>query len=79
MKATISELWETGREIITFDDSGFERPSSFADLKKCDNVIIGDKVGGNMREVMIDNSILLVDRMKVNHPFGGTMYVLEVM
>jgi hypothetical protein len=34
MKATISQLWETGRELINFDGDEFERPQSFADLKK---------------------------------------------
>ena len=44
MKATISRLWETGREIINFDGDEFERPQSFADLKKCENVLLGDKI-----------------------------------
>ena len=30
MKATISQLWETGRELISFDGDEFERPQSFA-------------------------------------------------
>lgn len=79
MKATISELWETGREILTFDDDEFERPQSFADLKACENVLLGDKIQGTrMREVLIDDSIVLVEPTKVRHPAGGTMYILEV-
>ena len=79
MKATISELWQTGRNIITFDDSDTERPQNFSDLKQCDNVIVGDKVGcGKIREVLIDNSIELVEPTRVIHPFGGKMYILEI-
>ena len=79
MKATISQLWETGRELINFDGDEFERPQSFSDLKKCENVLLGDKIPGTkMREVLIDNSIVLVEPMTVRHPAGGTMYILEV-
>lgn len=80
MKATISELWESGRQIIDYDGSeGWERPQSFSDLKKCENVLVGDKIGvGNMREVLIDDSIVIVEPTKVRHPQGGTMYILEV-
>ena len=79
MKATISQLWETGRKLINFDDDEFKRPQSFADLKKCENVLLGDKIPGTkMREVLIDNYIVFVEPMKVRHPAGGTMYILEV-
>ena len=79
MRATISQLWETGRELISFDGDEFERPQSFADLKKCENVLLGDKIpGSKMREVLIDNSIVLVEPTTVIHPAGGTMYILEV-
>ena len=80
MKATISQLWETGREIINFDGDEFERPQSFADLKKCENVLLGDKIPGTkMREVLIDSSIVLIEPMKVRHPAGGAVCVLEVL
>ena len=79
MKATINELWETGRQILSFENDEFERPQTFADLKKCENVLIGEKIEGTkMREVLIDNSIVLVEQHKVRHPYGGTMYILEV-
>ena len=79
MKATISELWQTGRELINFDGNEFERPQSFSELKKCENVLLGDKIEGTkMREVLIDNSIVLVEPKTVRHPAGGTMYILEV-
>lgn len=80
MKATINELWDTGRLIVSFDDDEFERPQSFTDLKACENVLLGDKISGTkIREVLIDNSIVLVEPTKVRHPVGGTMYILEVL
>lgn len=80
MKATISELWETGRELLSFDNDEFRRPQSFADLKACENVILGDKIPGTkMREVLIDDNIVLVEPTKVRHPVGGTMYIIEVL
>lgn len=80
MKATIHQLWETETQIIAFDDSEFERPTSFSDLKKCDNVLLGDKIENTkMREVLIDDSIYLVEPIKRSHPYGGTMYMLEVL
>ena len=83
MKATISDLWETGRRILSFDNSEYERPQNFKDLKQCDNVLIGDKIYNDshckIREVLIDNSIVLVEPNKVCHPCGGTMYILEVL
>ena len=81
MKATINELWDTGREIITFDDSDTDRPKSMQDLKKATNVLIGGKFDGSpaMYEVLIDSTIYVVMPNKVRHPFGGTMYILEVI
>jgi len=79
MKATISELWETGREIICYDNDEFERPQTISDLKKCVNVLVGERVcNGGPYEVMIDNSIIMVQPTKVRHPYGGIMYILEV-
>ena len=79
MKATIGELWNTGRELISFDNNDTKRPQTFSDLKNCDNVLLGDKIDGTkIREVMIDNRIYLVEPIKVNHPQGGTMCILEV-
>ena len=80
MKATIDELWDTGREIISFDGDEFERPQRFTDLKACENVLLGDKIPGTkMREVFIDDTVVLVGPTKVRHPVGGTMYILEVL
>ena len=80
MKATISELFDTGREIITFDNSDTDRPQSIGDLKKCDNVLVGSRISGPKSpfEVMIDDCIALVAPCTVHHPCGGTMYILEV-
>ena len=80
MKATINWLWDTGRELICYDGDEFERPQSFADLKKCENVIIGDKLTGTkMREVLIDNTVVLVEQIRVRHPESGSvMIILEI-
>lgn len=39
MKATIVELFDTGRDIIAYDNSEFDRPTRVSDLSKCDNVL----------------------------------------
>lgn len=80
MKATVNELWDTGREIIAYDHSDIERPTSIRDLKECENVIVGTKIcKGGPTEVMIDEQIYMVSHVKLQHPSGGgTMDVLEV-
>jgi len=85
MKATVNQLWDTCREIICYDDSEFERPTSISDLKKCENVLLGDKIcKGGPTEVMIDDSvghsrIYLVMPVKLQHPSGGgSMFALEI-
>ena len=78
MKATISQLF--GREFISFDGDEFERPQSIAELKKCENVLVGNRIDGpkSPYEVLIDNSIQMVMPTTTNHPYGGKMYILEV-
>ena len=72
MKATVSQLFNTYREIISFDNSEFERPKSFSELKKCENVLVGSKVcKGGPTEVMIDDRIYMVESVKLRHPAGG--------
>lgn len=89
MKAIISQLWETGIEIITTEfipvneyGDGYSdgEISSFADLKKCDNVLVDDKVKGvPYREILIDNEILAVAFRTVTHPTGcGRLRICEV-
>ena len=82
MEATIHFLWDTGREIISFDDSEFNRPTTFAELKKCDNVIIGEKIDNNPRwkdrYVMIDNNIYVVKPSTAMHT-GGPIRFLEIL
>jgi len=83
MKATINELWQTGREIISFDGSEFERPQKFSDLKKCENVIVGEKIDDDprckTREVLIDDKIYYVMPNYASHPAGGLINFLEIM
>ena len=80
MKATINWLWDTGSEIINYDDNEFEHPQSFEELKKCENVIIGDKLPGTkIREVLVDNTFVLVEPIRVRHPESGSvMIILEI-
>jgi hypothetical protein len=82
MKATIQFLWDTGRQIISFDNSELDRPVTFSDLKKCDNVIIGKKIDDDPRckdrVVLIDNDIYVVSPSSAKH-VGGTVRFLEIM
>ena len=77
MKATIRELWQTGREIISFDNSEFDRPTRISDLKVCKNVLIGEREHGYYN-VMIDNNIYQVKPNKARG-FGGTIMFLEIL
>ena len=85
MKATVNQLWETGRMIISFDDSDVCRPSSIAELKKCENVIVGAKIcKGGPTEVLIEEGsttrYIYITPVRLQHPSGGgSMYVLEVI
>ena len=84
MKATIGHLWETGREIITFEGCEFEWPSTFNELAKCDNVIVGEKIDEDSRcktrEVLIDDKLFFVIPSCVRHPAtGDEIRVLEIM
>ena len=84
MKATVKYLWETGREIISFDNSEFDRPADFGQLKKCDNVIVGEKIDEDSRcktrEVLIDDKIFFVIPSRVLHPAtGDEIRVLEII
>lgn len=79
MKAQISELWETGIQVITSDDE----ISSFADLSKCENVLVGKKGKGlpayAPTEVMIDDEIVFVSFRTVSHPTGcGKLRICEI-
>lgn len=79
MKATIEQLWDTYRDLISYDNSDTDRPQSISDLKKCENVLVGSKIQGTrMYEVLIDDRIIYVTPTAVNHPCGGKMYILEV-
>ncbi len=40
MKATIKELWDTGREIICYEGQECSRPTQLSDLKECTNVLL---------------------------------------
>ena len=82
MKATIDFLWDTGRKIISFDGSEFNRPTTFTELKKCDNVIVGEKIDSDSRckdrYVMIDDNFYVVCPATAMHT-GGTVRFLEIL
>ena len=70
MKATVIELWNTYREIISFDGSEIERQQQlgFEKMRKC---YYRDKICRCVTEVMIDDRIYLVMPVKLQHPSGG--------
>jgi len=80
MKATFSDLWDTGTEILVWDGSEFERPTSIKELSKAENVVIGEKIEGTrLYNVLIDDTLKVVIPRKVCHPSGGgSMLILEV-
>ena len=77
MKAQISELWETGIQIITVAGGTI---TSFADLRKCENVLVGKKEkGAPCTEVMIDDEIVYVSFRTISHPTGfGKVRICEI-
>ena len=82
MKATISNLWHTGRQIVSFDDSGCDGPATFTELKKCDNVLLGEKLDDDPRckdrYVMIDDNVYVVCPSTARHA-GGVIRFLEIL
>lgn len=84
MKATVDYLFDSNRKVISFDGSDVHYPGNFVELKKCENVIIGEKIDPDPRckdrYVMIDDQLHIVYPIKINHPSGGgVMNVLEIM
>lgn len=79
MKAVIRELWDTGIDIITTENEENEI-NSLSDLRKCDNVLIGEKDSeGLCTEIMLDDSILGVSFRQVTHPTHlGKLRVCEI-
>lgn len=87
MKAIISKLWETGIDIITaennFDENGDgfgDEITSFADLRKCENVLLEKQEKGvPFREIMLDDEIYCVSFRMVSHPTGmGKLRICEI-
>ncbi len=77
--ATIDQLWDTHRNIVSYEGSETDRPQTIAELKKCHNVLVGDKIQGKIYEAIIDNCVCLIEQTTVRHPHGGTMYIIEVL
>ena len=77
MKAIITELWETGIDIITTKDDANEI-TSIADLRSCDNVLVGKNYAWGT-EVLIDDLFLYVLFRTVSHPTGcGKLTICEI-
>jgi hypothetical protein len=82
MKAIISQLWNTGIEIITTENDENEI-KSFADLRKCNNVLVEKRERGVPSyvpvEVLIDERIVYVSFRTVSHPTGcGKLRICEI-
>jgi|SaaInlStandDraft_4_1057021.scaffolds.fasta_scaffold380312_1 hypothetical protein len=78
MRAIIRELWNTGMEIITTEADANEI-NSFSSLRKCDNVIVGDKLAGTpATEVLIDDLLCYVYFREVKHPQGGWIRICQI-
>jgi hypothetical protein len=73
----VTELFNTGRFILT--ESEFQNPQVFAELKKYDNIILGDKFGPTMIQALIDNSIVMLCKNTIQHPQGGIIHIIEVL
>ena len=82
MKATIDFLWDTDRQIISFEGSDFDRPTTFTELEKCDNVIVGVKLFSDSqcedRFVIIDGNVYIVCPSTAMHT-GETIRFLEII
>ena len=85
MKATVNQLFDTYREIISYADSEFDRPSTITQLRECENVIVGKRIEGprSPYEVLIEEGkgvrYIYVMPLTICHPSGGgRMDVLEV-
>ncbi len=79
MKAIISELWDTGIDIITTSADSNDI-ASLSDLHECDNVLIDEKVAGSpFRTILMDDSLYNVSFRTVSHPTGcGKLRICEI-
>ena len=78
MKATISELWNTGIDILSIDNDEFNGIGSVSDLSECDNVHIV-KSTKQSAEILLNNKTFYVSFRQVTHPTGlGKLYVCEI-
>ena len=75
MKATITELWDTGIDILTVENDEYESISSLADLRKCSNVVID----GTNGEILLNNVSFTVWFRTAIHPSGhGEIRICEI-
>jgi len=79
MKAIISQLWDTGIDIITTESDSNEI-QSFTDLKKCENILVEKQEKGvPFREILLNDMMLSVSFRTVTHPTGmGKLRICEI-
>ena len=62
-------LWNSYREIISYGDSEFDHPTPMSDLRRCENVIVGNRVcPGGPYEVLTDDHIYTSSPVKLQRP-----------
>jgi len=77
MEAIIDKLWETGIDIVTTEDDNNEI-NSVEDLRKCGNVLVGEKLECGT-EILLGDSLLYITFRKVSHPTGcGKLYICQI-
>ena len=77
MKAEITELWESGRKILTSDSE--ECIETLSELQGCENVILGEMLAQGHFEILLDDAILFTTFRVVTHPAdGGKMIICEI-
>jgi len=79
MKAVIKNLWNTDREVIGWEGSDTEYPSSISELKKADNVLVGGhNAASHYCEIMLDDNIVEVNVAHICSA-NGTIVCVEVL
>lgn len=81
MKVVFDYLFNTNRRILKFEGQGeFDRPSTFKEISKAENCILGDNAFpyGKAKTVLIDYEFYTIEPININHPCGGSFQALEV-
>lgn len=79
MEATINTLFSGYRNIISYNNSETERPTTFAQLKKCENVLLGDVIAKGIRQAIIDDNIYTLELVTIRPKHGFAFQAIEVL